>query len=356
MSDVNQLTATSRHRLPKARADRRFWGRLPHRRFVVKRRAFLVTAALALIGAMLTHGSALATPPETPEFGSAAVEDYASLPQYECLPSEPHREGVWSFRDLVLAAYPETSSGAIWASCETHSSNSEHHAGRAWDWTIADVGGQLPDEDHAAMAEELIDWVLETVDGTAHMRLRRLGIRYVIFDGQIWSASSLEWQEYSPGGLDCTDPDSDITSCHKDHVHFTFGEAGADGDTSWWNGDPSDAVRDGEDPAASGCSGDADSVGTRVILNSTGDLIAVVDLRHSGNCDAYWSRVTSYSGDRELEATITHRDRDVTFTSSGSGRVWSPMVDATEGDDVCASTRVWFNDKSGSWPITEVCA
>lgn len=306
---------------------------------------------LLATGSVAFSSTASAVPLTTPDF-TEPVEDYADRPGYDCLQSEPKRAGVWGFRDLVMAAYPRTTSGAIWAPCNTHSPNSEHHAGRAWDWMIS-KGGQAPDGDRAAMAYEVIDWLTEDEDGAADMRLRRLGIRYMIFDGKIWSSSTREWGPYSPGNVDCADKHQNITTCHRDHVHFTFSEAGADGDTSWWRGRDGKQGDDGGNPADN-CGSDADTVNSASILNSTDDLIAVVELRRSAKCNTYWSRVTSHTGGRAVKATI---DRDGTsYSATGSGGVWSPMVQARNGSAVCALAQVWFNDKSGAWPVQKVCA
>ena len=65
---------------------------------------------------------------------------------------------------MVLAAYPGTRSGDSWAPCDTHSTTSLHHSGRAWDWVVAPTG-EAASPSARAQADELLGWLLEPVDG-----------------------------------------------------------------------------------------------------------------------------------------------------------------------------------------------
>ena len=190
--------------------------------------SLLAAAAAALVSA----APALAVPP-TPDFTGVPVEGYTDQAPYLCQTSDPHRFGVEGLRELLLDAYPASRPGATWAPCDTHSPTSEHHAGRAFDWHPGEAGAE-PSSAAKADGDEVTRWILATVDGTPHMRLRRLGIRYMIWANQIWTASTRTWQQYQ----DCSGTNGDPTTCHRDHVHFSFGADGADGDTSWWNGRP----------------------------------------------------------------------------------------------------------------------
>jgi hypothetical protein len=133
----------------------------------------------------------------------------------------------------VLVNYPETTSGDAWAPCDTHSLFSLHHAGRAWDWFITRPGNRATFSE-AQTANELINWLLETVDGVPQMRLRRLGIVELIWFDRLWTTQSLTWEPYAFNG--CPDPNVSNTTCHRDHVHFGFSIEGSDGQTSWWLG------------------------------------------------------------------------------------------------------------------------
>ncbi len=181
----------------------------------------LAAAVLLVLGSAVMPAQAI---PPSPAL-SGAPEDYAVRAPHSCLNGEPNRRGVWGLRNLLQRNYPGTTPGAIWAPCRTHSPTSDHHTGRAYDWMV--VG-------HEADADEVVDWLLETVDGVPHARVRHMGIRYIIWDNRIWSTSNREWREYA----NCSSRPSADTACHRDHVHFSFGVQGADGKTSWWRSSP----------------------------------------------------------------------------------------------------------------------
>jgi hypothetical protein len=95
-------------------------------------------------------------------------------------------------------------------------STSDHHEGRAFDWMIS---AYEPEEN--ARAEEFLSWLLKTDQyGNEHANLRRLGITYVIWNGQSWSVLHRRWRRYTRQNQ------------HVDHVHISFGWPGARGETS----------------------------------------------------------------------------------------------------------------------------
>ncbi|MFA9430801.1 hypothetical protein [Egicoccus sp. AB-alg2] len=153
------------------------------------------------------HDEALPGPIDAP-----APREY----QRECHP-EP-QPGVEAFRDLVLDAYRGRDGGIVRA-CDV-GGRSEHKEGRGWDWML-----DASDPADAAAAAEVLDWLLATdEDGNAHAMARRLGVMYVIWDGEIWSAARAGegWRPYHGA------------SPHTDHVHFSFSWAGARQETSFW--------------------------------------------------------------------------------------------------------------------------
>jgi hypothetical protein len=101
---------------------------------------------------------------------------------------------------------------------------SEHKRGRAWDW-----GMRASDPDEAARAQALLDWLLASgPSGEPAEMFRRIGLMYVIWDGQVWSTLFKEWRPYTGA-----DP-------HTGHVHFSLSWPGALGETSffrWLRGD-----------------------------------------------------------------------------------------------------------------------
>jgi hypothetical protein len=172
-------------------------------------------------------------PPPTPSFTLVPVDPYASYPPYACLTADPRRRGAEGFAHLVMNAYPATGRGDAWAPCDTHGPGSLHHGGRAWDWVLAEDGAVAGPEAQATAAE-LLDWLLETQAGEPHARARRLGIVEIIWFERLWTSGARAWAPYQAGA--CPDPSASNTSCHRDHVHFGFSKAGADGNTSWWQG------------------------------------------------------------------------------------------------------------------------
>lgn len=154
-------------------------------------------------------------PPTAPDFGPF-IDPYAVYEgQRGCDPAA--KPGPAAFRDLVLAAYPATTNMGISRQCD-RPGVSEHKEGRAWDW-----GVDAHTQEH--IADELIGWLLATDrHGNDHAAVRRLGIMYVIWNRRIWHAYRPDagWVPYTG------------VSPHTDHVHFSFGWAGARQETTWW--------------------------------------------------------------------------------------------------------------------------
>ncbi|QQC89661.1 hypothetical protein [Streptomyces alfalfae] len=155
--------------------------------------------------------------PTAPEFGPD-IDPYAPYePQRGCDPEA--KPGLVGFRDLVLAAYPGTTSMGISRACGS-GGQSEHKEGRAWDWGV-NVQGQ----EH--LADDLIGWLHATDrHGNPHALARRFGIMYMIWNRRIWMANRPDagWQPYRGANP------------HTNHIHFSFSWAGARKETSWWKG------------------------------------------------------------------------------------------------------------------------
>jgi hypothetical protein len=156
-----------------------------------------------------------------PDLGPA-IEPYAiSTTQVECDP-EP-KPGVVTWRAWVLNHVGGGDLG-ISRACEVGGA-SDHKLGRAWDWAV-----RADDPADAERVRMLLDWLLATDRyGNAHAMYRALGMTFVIWDGQVFSSRSLGWAPYAG------------KSPHRDHVHFSFGEDGALGKTSFF-GAPSEAA------------------------------------------------------------------------------------------------------------------
>ena len=133
------------------------------------------------------------------------------------------RPGVEAFARFVIENLGGTDLGFV---RECGSRPSGHYTGSAWDW-----GMNANDPKDAAKVQELIDWLF----ANDYELYKRAGICYLIWNRQrvpnykatIDSPERMNWVPY-------TGP-----SPHTDHVHFSFSDAGAMGQTSlytWLNG------------------------------------------------------------------------------------------------------------------------
>jgi len=195
--------------------------------------AKLVVAIVVVMAIVAVTPVARADPPPTPGFRRAPVDLYGPAPTYECLRADPRRPGTEGFIAIVLAAYPNTVSGDAWAPCDSHSSTSLHHSGRAWDWVVA-ADNEIATPEVRAQVDELLRWLLAPEGTEPHARARRLGIVEIIWFDQLWTSGTRAWVPYPV--FDCTDPAVSNTTCHRDHAHFTFSRSGADAQTTWWLG------------------------------------------------------------------------------------------------------------------------
>jgi len=133
--------------------------------------------------------------------------------------------GVRKLRDLALASYERGYDGSTARSCAV-GSTSEHQEGRAWDWML-DVGNRAD----RRVAGDFLAWLAEPGrDGEPGLQARRLGVMYAIYNRRIWSIYSADegWRAYTGA------------SPHTDHIHLSFGWAGARGVTSFWTGQVAD--------------------------------------------------------------------------------------------------------------------
>jgi hypothetical protein len=190
----------------------------------------VVAAAVCVAGgvgsAAVAASPNLPAPPATPH-ETAAIEGLAPYQaQFFCRKTvEP---GVKAFEKLVLAAYPDTRSDGDMRACDD-GGTSEHKDGRAWDW-----GADHRNAKQRADGKSLLRWLFATDSyGNTDAMFRRLGLMYVIWDKRIWGAWDQKWEPYACTGA---------TACHVNHIHFSFGWAGAEEKTSFWTGKVSPVV------------------------------------------------------------------------------------------------------------------
>jgi hypothetical protein len=179
-----------------------------------------MAAAVCAIGAStaVAAGPALPPHPPTPHEG-AAIEGFAPYQaQFFCRKTvEP---GVKAFEKLVLRTYPGTTSDGDMRACDD-GGTSEHKDGRAWDWAADHRNAK-----DRADGQALLKWLFATdAAGDKDAMFRRLGLMYVIWDKRIWGAWDQKWQPYACSG---------VTLCHVNHIHLSFGWAGAEKKTSYW--------------------------------------------------------------------------------------------------------------------------
>jgi hypothetical protein len=162
------------------------------------------------------------------------IEGYARYEgQSTCDPAP--KPGTLALRNLLLSRYPMTKSLGISRGCDV-GGRSEHKEGRAFDW-----GANVGNAAQRAAVDDFLGALFATDSyGHKHALARRMGVMYVIWNGQIWSAYRADagWQPYSGA------------SPHTDHVHISLSWAGARAETSYYSGKVVAGLPDG--PLGSG--------------------------------------------------------------------------------------------------------
>ncbi|MBW8826529.1 MAG: hypothetical protein JF603_09300 [Acidobacteria bacterium] len=158
--------------------------------------------------------------PRTDVAFGGSIEAFAAYePQRTCDASA--KPGTLALRNLLLGQYDASSSLGIVRGCSV-GGRSEHKEGRAFDWRV-----RVNNPVQKAEAGNFIGRLLATdAYGNEAALARRMGIMYVIWNRQIWSAyrAADGWRPYSG------------VSAHTDHVHISMSWAGALGRTSYWTG------------------------------------------------------------------------------------------------------------------------
>jgi hypothetical protein len=151
---------------------------------------------------------------------TASIEGLAAYePQRTCDGSA--KPGTTALRNLLLRDNVGSRNLGIVRGCSI-GGTSEHKEGRAFDWGV-NVGNAK----EKAEADAFVGKLLATDQfGNKYALARRMGIMYVIWNRQIWSAYRAEegWRPYHGA------------SAHTDHVHLSLSWAGAQARTSFWSG------------------------------------------------------------------------------------------------------------------------
>lgn len=137
---------------------------------------------------------------------NSPIEGYSPLESEEgCDPTE--KPGVKAFRSYVLSHFGGTDMGIL-RDCNS-GGVSGHKIGKSWDWGVA--GGN-------------VIGLLNFLFANDNEVIRRAGITYFIWNRHIWNTRNRTWQNYTG------------SNPHTDHIHFSLGQAGANGQTSFYRG------------------------------------------------------------------------------------------------------------------------
>ena len=190
-------------------------------------RKVLITVAL-IVALVLPAGASAAQEANPPTGFPPEIDPYAAYePQTICDPTP--QPGVVDFANLLLRSYPVSGSSGISRACGVRG-RSEHKEGRAFDWAVS-----VSNPEQRAAAEDALSALLATDEhGNRHAYFRRFGLMYIIWNRQIFSSRYPEagWRSYP------CNPAASYDSCHMHHVHFSFGKAGAQRQTTWWTFGP----------------------------------------------------------------------------------------------------------------------
>lgn len=189
------------------------------------------TRSLAVAGLTLAllHPSAATASPLT----VGGVDSYSSPSSAAC--TTVTRPGTSGVAEILRASYPGITASTAVRGCDTNEYVSDHARGLAIDWSVPSG---------AAQGQQVLDWLFQPdASGNAHVRLRRLGISYIIWDNKIWKANNTSdrartsdtrtWRAYDSSS--CTAKYGASADCgHVRHMHLSLGDAGGAKSTSWW--------------------------------------------------------------------------------------------------------------------------
>ena len=190
----------------------------------------LLAVVLASTGVLAAGPASAVAVPAAPSFGPG-IDPYPSYePESTCSPTA--KPGVVAWRDLLVRTY-----GSRWSNITRacSASVSGHEEGRALDY-----GNLASNATQKSEAAAIFAWLFATdVHGNKHAMARRLGIQYIQYNNSMWRSynASSGWQPQMVGGKRCSSYGSAYkTTCHRDHIHFSFSWNGAWKKTSFFTG------------------------------------------------------------------------------------------------------------------------
>jgi hypothetical protein len=159
---------------------------------------------------------------------ASAIEDYATYePAQHC--ASGAKPGTEVLAAWVVAKFGG-GLGGIWRPCS--GSTSEHHEGRAFDWTLDAT--KRSDRRRAARLRARL--FATDGGGNTHALARRMGVMYIIWNDHMWSA----WAGFAKDDY-LSSSCRRVSRCsptlrHRDHLHISLTRAGGRGETSWYDG------------------------------------------------------------------------------------------------------------------------
>lgn len=160
--------------------------------------------------------------------GPAPIEDYPSYqPASRC--AAKSKSGTVALGRWVVRKYGGGFGGVL-RRCHGRGS-SEHNEGRAFDWTVS-VRNRADRQRVRALLDDLF---ATDRAGNEHARARRMGVMYVIWNDEIYSA----WDRYDPEPY-LSSGCRRVRTCsptlrHRDHVHISLTRRAARGETTWFS-------------------------------------------------------------------------------------------------------------------------
>jgi hypothetical protein len=97
--------------------------------------------------------------------------------------------------------------GATCAGTRPHNPSSDHPNGKA-----CDLSFNPNDPAQVARGWDIAHWLT--------LQQATYGIRYLLWQGQIWTAKNPAWQTYESSRYGCPNPEN-LTGCHYDHIHIS---------------------------------------------------------------------------------------------------------------------------------------
>ena len=281
--------------------------------------------------------------PNTPRF----PDDIEPYPRYDgqstCSPDA--KPGMVAFRDMILAAYPASTSFGISRDCSI-GGTSEHKEGRAWDW-----GNNASETAGRRRVANFLRWLFATDQyGHRHAMARRLGVMYIIWNREIFRMyrANEGWTPYTG------------SSPHTDHVHISLTRKGGAKRTSFWTMQMGGPNPPDPEPNPNPNKGPrAEFERTERTVNGDYDFAESGDFDGNGKLDILWYG----QGTKPEEIWYGRRGRGFVHADITARGRFRPLTGDYDGDgrtDIlwyapgAAQDYLWFGRTDRTWETTKV--